>query len=85
MKTIPCCSGAPRSVLTKSEVAVLRLIGEGKTTKEIATLLSLSPNTVSTHRRSLCRKLDAHSTAELTFKACSSRGTPEEIAENPGA
>ena len=72
--TIPCCSAAPRSALTKSEAAILRLIGEGKTTKEIAALLKLSPNTISAHRRSICRKLDVHSTAELVHRACVSDG-----------
>jgi DNA-binding NarL/FixJ family response regulator len=39
---------------------VLQLIGEGKSTKEIATLLRISVNTVKTHRMKLMEKLDVH-------------------------
>ena len=51
--------------LTNREEEVLAALGEGKTSKEVALLLALSPATVSAHRRALCRKLRAHSTAEL--------------------
>src|SRR5262249_50779176 len=55
--------------LTPREHEVLLLIGEGKTSKEIATLLACSAETVSHHRKSLCRKLRVHSTAELVCQA----------------
>jgi DNA-binding CsgD family transcriptional regulator len=58
-----------RSHLSPREKQILDMIGEGKTTKEIATLLNLSPSTVSHHRKSICRKLDVHSTAELVYRA----------------
>ena len=44
---------------------VLRLIGACKTVKEIAGELSLSVQTVSTHRAHVLTKLGLHSTAEL--------------------
>jgi DNA-binding CsgD family transcriptional regulator len=47
------------------EREVLRLVSAGKTTKEIASSLGLSCHTVADHRKRLCKKLGAHSTAEL--------------------
>ncbi|MCC6394006.1 MAG: PAS domain-containing protein [Bryobacterales bacterium] len=55
----------PHDELTTREADVLALIGRGKTTKEIAALLGISVETVSNHRKHLCRKLDLHSSAEL--------------------
>jgi DNA-binding CsgD family transcriptional regulator len=60
--------GHRRSPLTNREAHVAFLIGQGKATKEIATALRLSPATVSSHCRSICRKLKAHSTAELVHR-----------------
>jgi DNA-binding CsgD family transcriptional regulator len=60
---------ANREPLTSREVDVLTLIGQGKTTKEIATLLSISAQTVGNHRKQICRKLNLHSTAELASYA----------------
>jgi DNA-binding CsgD family transcriptional regulator len=53
------------SVLTPTETAVLELIGQGKTSKEIAMVLNMSVLTVGNHRKSIARKLNLHSTAEL--------------------
>lgn len=55
----------PLERLTDREREVLQLIAEGKTNKEIAVALSLSVNTVETHRKHLMEKLDLHNTAEL--------------------
>jgi DNA-binding NarL/FixJ family response regulator len=52
--------------LTPKEREVLQLLAEGKTTKEIAAALYLSPKTVDTHRQHIMDKLDIHSVAELT-------------------
>jgi DNA-binding CsgD family transcriptional regulator len=51
--------------LSPREVEVLRLVGAGKSTKEIAELLHLSVHTVCNHRKHLCHKLACHSAAEL--------------------
>lgn len=56
-------------VLTKREREVLRLIAEGRRTKEIADFLSLSPKTVEKHRSNMMRKLDLHSVSEVTVYA----------------
>ncbi len=54
------------SVLTPREKEVLQLLAEGKTTKQIASSLFISVNTVETHRRQIMDKLDLHTIAELT-------------------
>jgi len=43
--------------LTTGERRILRQIAERKTTREIATELSISPRTVESHRARMCRKL----------------------------
>ncbi|MBI3770360.1 MAG: response regulator transcription factor [Deltaproteobacteria bacterium] len=55
----------PLSRLTGREREVLQLISEGKTNKEIARILSLSINTVESHRKHVMEKLDLHNTAEI--------------------
>ena len=47
--------------LTGREIEVLQLISEGKTNKEIARILSLSINTVESHRKHVMEKLGARS------------------------
>lgn len=51
--------------LTKREVELISLIAEGKTNKEIATLLGISVNTVETHRLNLMKKLGVHDRGQL--------------------
>src|SRR3989338_6771605 len=51
--------------LTSRERAVLQLIAEGKSTKEIAQLLGLSVKTAESHRTNLMKKLDIHEIAGL--------------------
>jgi len=54
-----------REPLGVQERRVLRLIAEGKTTKEIADLLGISYKTAECHRLRLMQKLQVHSTAEV--------------------
>jgi DNA-binding CsgD family transcriptional regulator len=49
-------------VLTPQELQVAALIKEGKTTKEIAGILNLSPTTINFHRRNLRKKLNLTNT-----------------------
>lgn len=51
--------------LTEREREVLKLIAEGYTNQEIANLLTLSPNTVQTHRAHIMEKLNLHNRTEL--------------------
>jgi DNA-binding NarL/FixJ family response regulator len=55
--------------LSDREREVFQLIAEGKVNKEIATLLSISPSTVETHRARIMEKLDLHSAAEIVLYA----------------
>ena len=55
--------------LTPRERQILQLIAEGKSNKEIAALLELSPNTVAVHRANLMDALGIHRTAELVLYA----------------
>lgn len=52
--------------LTTREREVLQLLAEGRATKEIAQLLTLSVKTIETHRQQIMHKLNIHSIAELT-------------------
>ena len=55
--------------LTRRERQVLILAAQGRSAREIAEHFSISPLTVRKHRENLMRKLDLHSTAELTAYA----------------
>jgi DNA-binding NarL/FixJ family response regulator len=50
---------------TPRESEIIRLLAEGKTNKEIATLLGITVRTVETHRSKIMLKLGLHSLAEL--------------------
>ena len=55
--------------LTTRELEVLQLIVNGRSNKEIATLLGLSANTVAVHRANIMQALGIHNTAELVVHA----------------
>ena len=55
--------------LSEREREVLQLIAEGRSSKEVAEVLSISPATVETHRTHILQKLDVHNTAELVLYA----------------
>jgi DNA-binding NarL/FixJ family response regulator len=54
-----------RNPLTMRETRVLQLIAEGKSTKDVASLLGISVKTAESHRTRLMHKLDIHETASL--------------------
>ena len=56
-------------LLTPREREILQMLAEGKSNKQIATVLDLSLYTVETHRRNLQDKLNLHSFAELILYA----------------
>jgi DNA-binding NarL/FixJ family response regulator len=56
-------------LLTEREKEVLQLLAEGKSNKETATVLDVSPSTVETHRTNLMQKLGLHNTAEIVLYA----------------
>lgn len=51
--------------ISDRERQVLQLVAEGKTTKEIASLLGISVKTAESHRSNIMEKLDIHDTAGL--------------------
>lgn len=55
--------------LTGAEQKVLNLIRQGYSSCEMANLLSVSENTIESHRRHLLRKLGARNVADLIVKA----------------
>ncbi len=57
------------TTLSMREQGILRLLGTGMTSKEIAVALDISVATVSEHRKHICLKLGVHSTAELISQA----------------
>jgi DNA-binding NarL/FixJ family response regulator len=56
-------------VLTSREREVTQLLAEGKSSKEVASLLNLSTKTVETHRSNIMRKLGLHSIRDLVVYA----------------
>ncbi len=55
----------PPEILTTRERQVLKMVAEGKTSKDIAELLSISARTVEHHRANLLKKLNLSNTADL--------------------
>jgi RNA polymerase sigma factor (sigma-70 family) len=55
--------------LSEREREIFQLIVEGRTNKEIAELLGVSPSTIETHRAHIMEKLDVHSAVEMVLYA----------------
>lgn len=62
--------------LTGREGEVLRLLTEGKTTKDIAAMLHISPKTAEFHRQQIMQRLNINNLAELTKLAIREGLTP---------
>jgi DNA-binding NarL/FixJ family response regulator len=58
-------SEKPSDPLSGRERQVLQLIAEGRSTKDVASLLGISVKTAESHRSRLMQKLDIHETASL--------------------
>lgn len=56
---------APAGAISGRERQVLQLIAEGKTTKEIASILGISVRTAESHRSNLMERLNIHEAAGL--------------------
>ena len=56
---------SPLAVLTDREIEVLRMIGDGKSVKDIASCLHLSVNTINTYRERIKVKLNLSNYLEL--------------------
>jgi two-component system response regulator NreC len=62
-------AAAKVSKLSPREREVLQLLGEGKTSKEVAILLNVKVKTAETHRSNIMLKLNLHSIVELVLYA----------------
>jgi len=60
-------------LLTAREREILQLVAEGKSNKDVANMLKLSPYTVETHRSNILEKLNLHSVPELVLYAVRKR------------
>jgi two-component system, NarL family, response regulator NreC len=60
-------------LLTDREKEILQLLAEGRSNKEVASMLNLSINTVETHRTRIMQKLGLHSSAEIVLYAVRKR------------
>jgi DNA-binding NarL/FixJ family response regulator len=58
-----------KETLTPRESQVIKLLAEGKSTKDVASLLNLSVKTAETHRSNIMGKLGLHSVSELVLYA----------------
>lgn len=58
-------SGRVEHLLSLREISVLKQIGDGLTSKEVAERLHISVSTVESHRKHLMKKTDSRSLAEL--------------------
>ncbi|HML75779.1 MAG TPA: response regulator transcription factor [Anaerohalosphaeraceae bacterium] len=67
------------SLLSQREREVLQLFAEGKTTKQAAARLHISPKTIEAHRLNLMNKLGIDNIAQLTKYAIQEGLTPSEM------
>lgn len=68
--------------LSPRELQVLRLVAEGKTSKEVAVLLGLGLQTVRSYRKTMMKKLGVNNVAGLTQRALAA-GVSRVAAEQP--
>ena len=62
----PARMDAPaRDTLSPRERQILQLLGEGKSTKDVAIVLDITVKTAETHRSNIMRKLDLHCITDL--------------------
>jgi two-component system, NarL family, invasion response regulator UvrY len=72
----------PLSLLTAREVEIFVLLARGRSVKEIAHAMNLSPKTVHAHRASMLRKLEVSGIAELVQLAV--RSGAIDVHDDPG-
>jgi DNA-binding CsgD family transcriptional regulator len=67
--------------LTPQELQIALQVAEGRTNRDVAAALFLSPKTVEFHLTRVYRKLDIHSRAELVrlFSSQHASATPEPL------
>ena len=80
----PRGSSSPLEKLSDREFEVFRLFGEGKTAKEIAAQINLSPKTVSVHRDHIKEKMGFVTSAEMIREAVRYVETEQLGGSGPG-
>ncbi len=60
-------------LLTEREKEILQMLAEGRSNKEVASILNLSINTIETHRTRIMQKLNLHSAADIVLYAVRKR------------
>jgi len=73
------------TLLTPREREVMDLVVDGKSSKEIAAQLGLSPKTIEVHRAHLMEKMQADSLADLIRMAVSARTEIARLASVPAS
>ena len=69
-------SGTPGTPLSADEERVLELLGEGRSSNEMAATLGMSPDKLREHVQSMLDKFQAHSRLELLAKTGRLRSPP---------
>jgi DNA-binding CsgD family transcriptional regulator len=72
---------APQSLLTETEIEILRLLAAGHNATEVARLMDRSLHTVRTHIRNAAGKLEAHGRLDLLARARRLGVLPEHTPE----
>src|ERR1700692_1605527 len=75
---------AALDILSPRELQVLRMVADGKTSKEIAVMLDLREQTVRSYRKTMMKKLGVNTVAGLTHLALSTGLTPLGRGEGAG-
>lgn len=63
--TVKNADGKDEALLSSREAEILRMIGQGKTSQEIADILFIGKSTVDTHRKNILRKMNAQGKTDL--------------------
>jgi DNA-binding NarL/FixJ family response regulator len=69
IKRSPDATEDPAASLTPRQREVLQLLAEGRSAKEVAATLEISPRTVEFHKYQMMESLDIHTSAELVHFA----------------
>ena len=60
-------NGMQNNIITSREMDVLKLVADGKSTKEVAKILYISPETVSQHRKNMIKRTNTKDTSGLIY------------------
>jgi len=89
-RLVPAIQGSlavrrPLTRLSPRQLEVLRLVAEGKSTRDIAEQLALSMKTVESHRGAVMKRLELHNVADLVRYAVRTGMVAADVAGTPRA